>query len=1304
MSKKIQIDIEVNGKMTKATVDAKQLRTQLDGVDTSQKKTTKSGEKFQKGLKGIGEQSANASKNFSKFSAGMGGFVGVYAALAAQLFAISAAFQFLKRAGDLDALKQGQVAYASATGIAMRSLAADIQNATNSQITFQDAAQAGAIGVAAGLSADQLTRLGSAAADASQILGRDVTDSFNRLVRGVTKAEPELLDELGIILRLKDATEEYARQLNLDAQSLTQFQKSQAVANDVLGQAEEKYSRILEVVGRTPNEFGQLGVAFDNVINDIKEIISSVAGPLATVLTDTPALAGAAFALLLSGPLKAIGFSFQDIASGAEDSATRQVKALEKIKVKQKELSNTVAARKTDLEKLAVKEVGQGTSSKILKSLAKGGKLYGVDKANLRKALKAAEDQLKEHGQITKGIFVGRDQEILNSFKTTLDRMDEATVQTVSRWQRANLTMRSVWARTVATIQGGIAAITRAFSFVIRIAGYIGILTVAYKSIKQALQQEVVPTDAERQLQKTQKAAEMAQQKINSLAEEYKNFAAVQQVNFKFADTELSVIHGSAQALANMLATTFNPKNLPTFISNLQGMAPKIKEIRKNTAQLNREVNYLLETGGGKFVGALFSILGIFKGQEGAQKALKATTEAVVSLGYKAEEALGFEVPELQLPESILKSEEVLNNAADSLTDFSARLAEMGIKDYKVFKNFTADIKLLREVAAETTQLTEEQAIALAERLANGSKAAADLAGNLASLTELSKATAQAFSAVENAILGLSAGDQLRRAAQEQIKTIKAVAKAADRTLTPEEADQVTKLNYQRTLGIAIAENDNRIKIGSLRLQAESARNSLRFRKSQNSILQQSDKIAKLESDINNSHVLRERLITFSMKEYGKITPEAQRQLSLLNTTLTRDEARLRVAKDLLAIRQRDSEFVNNIEDSQVEQKIISNATQIVSALQKELSIRKEIFALQDASAKRAIEKRERGDPRFADTERKSAEMAFKLEKGMLPQKIAFVNREYELKLQMIDFEYDLLEAKKIQTANELKAEAIRLRRARKDGSEDPQALEMQRLAVRVEGQDFSAARDAAKALAQTVKEDSIAGLLNNADKLKFAAEQFEGMNRIAESLETTIGDGLTSAISDVITGTQNMKEAFLSMGQMIMRVLAQLIAEMIAMKILQTIIGMAPVSSAKATQISSFKPSGIESSAIEYSAPLFGDPGRYGGIFSNGVKEYATGGIAKGPQAGYPATLHGTEAVVPLPNGRSIPVNMNGGGQQNNVVVNVSVDNQGNASQDSQADNNSTQRLGVMIAGAVQKELHNQKRAGGILNPMGAS
>ena len=44
------------------------------------------------------------------------------------------------------------------------------------------------------------------------------------------------------------------------------------------------------------------------------------------------------------------------------------------------------------------------------------------------------------------------------------------------------------------------------------------------------------------------------------------------------------------------------------------------------------------------------------------------------------------------------------------------------------------------------------------------------------------------------------------------------------------------------------------------------------------------------------------------------------------------------------------------------------------------------------------------------------------------------------------------------------------------------------------------------------------------------------------------------------------------------------------------------------------------------------------------GTPKFADGGIASGPLSGYAATLHGTEAVVPLPDGKKLPVKMDGG------------------------------------------------------------
>ena len=106
----------------------------------------------------------------------------------------------------------------------------------------------------------------------------------------------------------------------------------------------------------------------------------------------------------------------------------------------------------------------------------------------------------------------------------------------------------------------------------------------------------------------------------------------------------------------------------------------------------------------------------------------------------------------------------------------------------------------------------------------------------------------------------------------------------------------------------------------------------------------------------------------------------------------------------------------------------------------------------------------------------------------------------------------------------------------------------------------------------------------------------------------------------------------------------------------------------------------------------------REGGILkSPGYRSFATGGVADGPNSGYAATLHGTEAVVPLPNGRSIPVEMSGGAGGNNVTVNVSMSTGESSSTGDGAD---AYELGRAISTAVSNEISKQQRPGGTLSP----
>ena len=58
-------------------------------------------------------------------------------------------------------------------------------------------------------------------------------------------------------------------------------------------------------------------------------------------------------------------------------------------------------------------------------------------------------------------------------------------------------------------------------------------------------------------------------------------------------------------------------------------------------------------------------------------------------------------------------------------------------------------------------------------------------------------------------------------------------------------------------------------------------------------------------------------------------------------------------------------------------------------------------------------------------------------------------------------------------------------------------------------------------------------------------------------------------------------------------------------------------------------------------------------------------------------------------------------GSQQNNVVVNISNEGQAQTQNSSGMDGD---KIGLAVAAAVQAELQNQKRSGGILNPYGVA
>ena len=231
---------------------------------------------------------ANSTKSFSKLAetiGGSNGLVGAYAGLAANAFAVSAAFNVLNRAAQAQAVLDGLIVQGEKAGKTLTVLSSKIKSITRDSISSVEAMQAVTLAASAGISSEDLEKITEVATNASLALGRNVPDSLSRMTLAITKLEPELVDELGLTTKITEASERYARQNDITVASMTQAQKQQALLNAWVEQGTLKYQGLKEAVD--PNPYEKLAASFSDLVTDGLKIINVFLKPLVLFLSES---------------------------------------------------------------------------------------------------------------------------------------------------------------------------------------------------------------------------------------------------------------------------------------------------------------------------------------------------------------------------------------------------------------------------------------------------------------------------------------------------------------------------------------------------------------------------------------------------------------------------------------------------------------------------------------------------------------------------------------------------------------------------------------------------------------------------------------------------------------------------------------------------------------------------------------------------------------------------------------------------------------------------------------------------------
>lgn len=304
----VLLEVIVEGKNIKVVQrDVESLASSINNATNSQQKQSRasrdtakahdeqsrSARDLYRNQQGLAGNTSSGTKAFSKQVRGItDGLVPAYAALAANIFAVTALFGAFQRSASLTQLENSLIRTGEAAGQNLPKVADNLIRITDAAISTRDAYEATAMAFSAGFSTSQLERLTQVADGASKALGRDLTDSLTRLVRGTAKLEPEILDELGIMVRLDDATIQYAASMGKTADQLSRFERQQAFLNATLNQGEKKFGDLVNSVDANP--FNQLAATFNDLSKTVLEFLVTIVTPFVEFLSNNKiALTGA---------------------------------------------------------------------------------------------------------------------------------------------------------------------------------------------------------------------------------------------------------------------------------------------------------------------------------------------------------------------------------------------------------------------------------------------------------------------------------------------------------------------------------------------------------------------------------------------------------------------------------------------------------------------------------------------------------------------------------------------------------------------------------------------------------------------------------------------------------------------------------------------------------------------------------------------------------------------------------------------------------------------------------------------------
>lgn len=1228
-------------------------------------------------------------KNFSGMAAGLGGgggsLVGAYAQLAANVFAITAAFQALSQAARFEQLTQGLELMGARGGIALKQTADGLKEVTDNAISTADSFKVVAQASSAGLGTDEIQRLGAVARGASLALGRDMSEAMDRLTRGAIKLEPELLDELGIMVRLDEAVKEFAAQNGKAASALTQTERRQAFLNAVLEEGERKFGDIAEQIAANP--YDKLSASVRDLATAVGNLVNKALKPAVEIFADNPFSLLIPGVFLLSKALQGLGVGAGLAATsfnGVSDGLRKQIRAIQ-------------------------------NTDKEAKALRLG---YRED------VLDYTRGNLKKSQSLQQFMALQRQsrRELLASTDAT-GLLTRSTIRLQSAYLSASVAIKTFTkslvglAKAIARMLLPMIALTVAFMAFEKVGKIIGNMRDRMKGLTPEIK------ELNKQLIGLGEAAEKTAEQMTKMSS-FEGFdAGIRSLKtFRQKVIELRQEIAAAAEAQTQGIRNAEPGDIVVDVRTARGVAGRDSFVKGSL------ITSLKRKGIEQDVAEAFSAqIKILRQIDPVQAQITANA---MSLAISADEAYQAYEEGSAFIEKIAGSFKDAQTASKALGEAFRDIEGKGLET-NLTKSFSAARDLKNEL--EGLEFGDPNAAIRESEF---------LTKNVTQLEKINALLGNKYLIAGNinrvqAIQLINDFEQLNIQREEfailegKLKIEQEILKARQRTAKLQQQVNADNFNTQKKiLGLAGASSSPYIDAVSNINQASFALNQLVETEEQRITLLETT-AQKQKNALNDQIRLREA-------EYGASDLTVRILREQVTAIDERLEAETRAVREERTAAEQKLNNLNSILNAYNDENVAEKRR--IDNLKEELGLLKELGSAQSKVASSMASLRQARVQQAAFVERRAVtpQETLDLERRAFQDKIdqiaredALITKEYDIKFAQLKLQESLAraqfallkqeaDASNLPLITQMETDALsrlgdafdHLNRMEALATEDLQIrkelleIERQKLKLspsqRALAQGQIALSGARQGLANTLGSAGIPSqgrefFLNaiqqgggieafsdkEIEKLRQMSFEMAELNIVTEgtvALFDTMQSSLEEAFMSMIDGSKSAGEAFKDMAKAILAQIAQIIVKLLVVRALNAI--------------------GI---------PAFGE----GGIIpmaNGGVIPYASGGTIdraglSGGIATKPTYLVGegkyNEAVVPLPNGRSIPVQLSGAGgsQQNNVSVTVNMNDTGATTQTNGQD---PARLGQVIAAAVQKELMAQKSPGGLLSKYG--